>query len=139
MCNNTILVADSDGTVAACISEALTTEGYTVYSYPCDRLTLALIERVRPDLVIMEQPYAGPAITPLLDQLRRHPTLRGIGVVVSTTDSLTARELAAPLQQDGYGTLLKPFGIDQLLDSVAGALAGHRGGQRPCRPESRYA
>ena len=135
----TILVTDSDTTVAACIAEVLTTEGYTVHCHPGNHLTADVIERMRPDLVVIEQGRGYPDVTLLLDQLQRSSATKSIAMIVSTTDPRMPRELAAPLRQRGIALLLKPFDLDQLLDSVAQAL-GDSGRQR-CTPEQeqRYA
>jgi CheY-like chemotaxis protein len=138
MRNETILVADSDATVVACIAEVLAAEGYTIHCHRSDLLTVEMIERVRPDLIVMEQWHGQPDVTPLLDQLRARATTNSIAVIVTTTSPQMLRDLAMPLQRRGCAMLLKPFDLDQLLESVAGAL-GHRWPRRPRVPEHYYA
>jgi DNA-binding NtrC family response regulator len=125
MHNDTILVADSDTAVAACIAEVLAAEGYMVHCHSGAGLTLDTVKRVRPDLVIMEQWHAHPEAMLLLSQLQQYDATKSIAVIVSTTDPRMLCELAAPLERRGYAMLLKPFDLDQLLASVAGALDDH--------------
>jgi DNA-binding NtrC family response regulator len=122
MRNDTILVADSDTAVAACIAEALTAEGYKIHCHPGACLTIDAVKQVRPDLVILEQWHAHPEAMLLLSQLQQCDATASIAVIISTTDLRMLRKLAAPLERRGYAMLLKPFDLDQLLASVAGAL-----------------
>jgi DNA-binding NtrC family response regulator len=138
MRNDTILVAETDTTVAACIAEVLAAEGYTVHRHPNNCVTVDVIERVQPDLVIVEQWRAYPDVTLLLDLLHQHAT-KSIAVIVSATNPETLRELTGSLGRRSCATLLKPFDIDQLLESVAGAL-DDRWRRQPVRaPEQQYA
>ena len=139
MRNELILVADSDAAVATCIAEVLTAEGYTVQCHPSDRLTIDAIKQVRPALVIMEQWRACPEVLQLIDQLQQCDVTHSIAVIVTTTDPLMLYELAMLLHERGCTMLLKPFDLDQLLDSVAGAERA--GQQRAAAPklEQRYA
>jgi DNA-binding NtrC family response regulator len=139
MRNDTILVADSDTAVAACIADALAAEGYTVYCHPGIHLTIDAVKRVQPDLVIIEHWHAHPEAMLLLSQLNQCDATKSIAVIVSTTEPWMLRELAAPLAQCGYAMLLKPFDLDQLLASVAGALDDRWRRQAAREPEHAYA
>lgn len=124
MRNNTILVADSDTSVAGCIAEALAARGYSVRCHTGGRLTLEAIAQAQPGLVILEQWPAGPDLTPLLERLPQHHATRAVAVIVSSTDPWALAALAAPLQARGWGTLPKPFELDTLFARVAAALGG---------------
>ena len=139
MRNELILVADSDAAVATCIAEVLTAEGYTVQCHPGDRLTIDAIKQVRPDLVIMEQWRTGPEVLLLIDQLQQCNATNSIAVVVTTTDPLMLYELAMLLHERGCTMLLKPFDLDQLLESVAGALSAGSQRRAARKLEQRYA
>jgi len=134
----TILVADSDAVVAACIAEVLAAEGYTVYCHS-GHLTAEAVEQVRPDLVIVEQWHSQPDVASLLDQLRRRSATRSVAVIVSSTESWTLLELAGSLHEYGCATLLKPFTLDQLFDLVAGGLSQRLGQHTGGEPEPCYA
>ena len=139
MRNELILVADSDAAVATCIAEVLSAEGYSVQCHPSDRLTIDVIKQVRPALVIMEQWRTCPEVLQLIDQLQQCDVTHSIAVIVTTTDPLMLYELAMLLHERGCTMLLKPFDLDQLLDSVAGA---ERAGQQRAaarKLEQRYA
>ncbi len=124
MDTHTILVADSDLTVAACMAEALATQGYTVHCHSGARLTADAVAQLGPDLVIIDQWRFHADIAPLLERLRRCERTRSVAVIVSSTDWQVLAALALPLDVHGCATLLKPFDLDQLFVRVADALAG---------------
>jgi DNA-binding response OmpR family regulator len=125
MGNNTILVSDPDTAVAAYMAEVLGAAGYTVHRHPNRRLTADAIEYAQPGVVITECRSPQHDIVALLEQLRRGDTSQEFSVIVSMTDPQMQRDLAAPLQSHGCGILLKPFDLDELLESVAGAFRQH--------------
>jgi DNA-binding response OmpR family regulator len=133
----TILVADSDAVVAACIAEVLSAEGYTVYCHS-GGLTAEAVEQARPDLVIVEQWHGQPDVAPLLDQLRRRSATRSMAVIVSSTDPWILLDLEESLHKYGCATLLKPFALDQLFDLVAGRLSRRTGQRAEGEPEPCY-
>ncbi|HEU4328938.1 MAG TPA: response regulator [Roseiflexaceae bacterium] len=122
MDNHTILVADSDLTVAACMAEALASQGYTVHCHNSGHLTTDAVAQLRPDVVIIDEWRFQADIPPLLEQLRRCDRTRSVAVIISSTDWQVLDALAEPLHAHGCATLLKPFELDQLFTQVAGAL-----------------
>jgi DNA-binding response OmpR family regulator len=128
MTNKTILLSDPDTAVAAYMAEVLSAAGYTVLRNSEQRLTVDAIECVRPGLVIAGCRSARTDAAELLGQLWAAGAPRQYSLIVSTTDPQTKRDLAAPLQRQGCDILLKPFDLDELLESVAGAF------HQRCRP-----
>jgi DNA-binding response OmpR family regulator len=133
----TILVTDSSLAIRTLISEVLIDEGYTVYSYRQHHVTLDAIERLLPDLLILElHRLNSAAIMFLLHQLHRRSTTQTISALALFTDTQLLQTLARPLGQFNCTTLGKPFDLDQLLASIAYAL-GHRSGLvRNCLEQS---
>jgi len=139
MDSSTILVADSDTTVATCIADVLAAEGYTVYCHPGEHLTVEAIEQARPDLVIIEQWHSLPDVALLLDQIRQRSATRSVAVIVSSTDPWTLRDMAVSLREHGCAMLLKPFVLDQLFELVAGELSWRPGQRAVGEPGRCYA
>jgi len=110
-----ILVVENDDLIRALLTETLGEEGYTVRS-ASDRTGMqsALVAQP-PDLLICDVDLDhGPGST-LIDDVH---ALRGAAVpmLLLTTDVWTARSLA---RQGLTFCLLKPFGLADLLTSVA--------------------
>ncbi|GAB4204977.1 MAG: hypothetical protein OHK0022_30630 [Roseiflexaceae bacterium] len=124
MDNSMILVVDSDLTVAACMAEALATQGYTVHCHSGPRLTADAVARLRPDLLIIDEWKINTDMIPLLERLRQCDQTRAVGVIVSSTDWRVLAEQATLLETLGCATLLKPFELDLLFARVGNVL-GH--------------
>ena len=118
-----ILVADSSLAIRTLISDVLTDEHYTVFCCQQQWATVDAIERLRPDLLILELHHVNlAAIFLLLHQLRQRSTTQAIPMLAISTDAPLLNRLAHPLGQFNCATLGKPFDLDQLLASVAQAL-----------------
>jgi len=125
-----ILVVQNDDQIRAIIVQALEEEGYTVRGVS-DRTAMHLALATQPpDLLICDVDLAcGPSPT-LIDDVR---TINGsaVPVVLLTTNMWTARSLA---RQGLSFCLLKPFGFDDLLTSVAMHIQFHNlGAAAPLR------
>jgi DNA-binding response OmpR family regulator len=67
----------------------------------------------------METPEAG---WQLLELLRLDPATATLPVLVCSADVVFLRAKEAQLLAEGYGVLVKPFGLDALLARVAALL-----------------
>lgn len=120
-----ILIAEHDHDVRSFLEEALTSEGYSVCAVADGSVTLDVIGRLKPGLVILELERTRPDETLLLlDEIQSDDMIRETSVLVSSTDPILLRQLAEPLAYFGCSTVLKPFELDAFLRHVARALGG---------------
>ncbi|HEX5504211.1 MAG TPA: response regulator [Thermomicrobiales bacterium] len=108
-----ILVVDDDPSIVATIQDILALEGYPVLTAGNGADALALAERVRPGLVLLDMRM------PVLDGwgFARELRARGIAVpILVMTAAQNARRWAAEIEADGY--VAKPFDLFELLDAV---------------------
>lgn len=110
-----ILVVENDDLIRALLTEALGEEGYTVRS-ASDRTAMHnALSHQRPDLLLCDVDLdRGPGSSLIDDVHALHSAV--VPMLLLTTDVWTARSLA---RQGLSFCLLKPFGIDDLLTSVA--------------------
>jgi two-component system response regulator MprA len=108
-----ILIADNEKNFCAVVEELLTAAGYEVEAVGDGLEALAAVERHPPALMLLDLRM------PILDGLGVLERLQGNGrgfpiVVVSAVDDASEAALA----RGAACVLIKPFGIDVLLDAV---------------------
>src|SRR5262249_4129362 len=115
----TILVVDDDPGVLQFLKDALHSFGYAVFSAGDGAAGFAVLEQMRPDLLIVD--YAMPGMTgaQLAMQAReRHP---GLPILFASGYAET-KELESALSGNAR-ILRKPFRIDELQTAVVRALS----------------
>jgi DNA-binding response OmpR family regulator len=114
-----VLVIDDERAITEMIADVLGDEGYKVVGAHRGDEALALLESVRPDVILLDlyMPWIDGAT--LLARLRAYPTLADVPIVVMSASSTTAEPLMLP---GATAALVKPFEIHVLLESVASAL-----------------
>jgi CheY-like chemotaxis protein len=109
-----ILVVDDDPDILATIEHILRVEGYQVVSARNGQEALALLDSVRPNLIILD------LMMPVMDgwefrtRLRDHPAAPTPVLVVSADRDIHRK--ASALEADAY--IAKPFDIDDFLRAV---------------------
>lgn len=122
----TILVVDDDAKIRSLLKRSLTYEGYTVYEAADGPSALEQVERLWPDLVILD------VMLPGMDGLAVCRRLREMGEVPVLM--LTARDEVADRVQgldsgaDDY--VVKPFALEELLARVRALLRRQKGSGR---------
>jgi len=109
-----ILVVDDNQPIVEFISEALQDEGYTVRTALDQARARALIGERRPDLILVDLHLGSTNGSALVRQLA---DLEGanVALILMTADNQAAQALAL---KKGAICLLKPFGLDDLIDCV---------------------
>ncbi|MDI3340846.1 MAG: response regulator [Sphaerobacter sp.] len=124
-----ILVAEDDLSNSEVIASTLTDfGGYRVVTEADGEQVMRRIDEAQPDLLLLDLLLPNRSGLEILRELRHHPRFAALPIIAISADvrpgigeqarALGCREFIA-----------KPFGIDQLLDSVAHALTA--------RPETR--
>jgi CheY-like chemotaxis protein len=85
------------------------------------------IKALKPDLIVQDLLFAGTQETgwKFLTLVRLDPELARVPLILCTAAIQVIRDedMAAHLRDLGVTVVLKPFNIEDLLDSVAGVLA----------------
>jgi DNA-binding response OmpR family regulator len=109
-----ILVVEDDEPTVVFIAEALRDEGYSVRASLNLADARALIAEHRPDLALLDLHLLNESGHTLVRELSTD-RLAHIPVILMTADAQAAQELS----MDGIDyCLLKPFGLDELIDCV---------------------
>ncbi len=117
-----ILVVEDNVTIRNLVATILGTQGMDVTAVADGDEALAYIQAHRPDVMLLDLSMPRVDGLEVLRQVRAHPTLHDLRVVMLTAVANTPRfqELYA-YRPDGY--LEKPFRINDLIDAVKRALA----------------
>ena len=119
-----IMVVDDTQEILALFRAILEDEGYQVHLHAYAIQDLAEIERVAPDLLILDfvmtEEKSG---WQLLQQLKMRPSTADLPVVICTGALQQVEELEGHLKALGVEVVLKPFHIEGLLGAVRRALA----------------
>ncbi len=127
-----IMVVDDSQELLDLFRELLTDEGYEVVLNAVGIQDAAEVERVQPDLIILDHIIGDAAVgLQMVQQLQLEPATAAIPVIVCTAASLGAEEMEGYLQARGVRLVLKPFDVDDLLQSVRRALAMDSGAALP--------
>ena len=110
---STVLVVDDDASILDTVSSILSGEGYDVVSASTGQEALATVARTRLVLILLDMRM------PVMDGWAVARALRErdnkVPIVVMTAAE-SAKRWADEVGADGY--LAKPFGLDELLDTV---------------------
>jgi DNA-binding response OmpR family regulator len=125
-----IMVVDDTQELLDLFQELLSDEGYEVVLNAAGIQDVAEVERVRPGLIILDHIIDGKPAG-LQMELQLQPATAAIPVIVCTAASLAPEEMEGYLQAGGVRLVLKPFDVDELLQSVQCALAKDVGAALP--------
>ncbi len=127
-----IMVVNDTQEILELFQDLLTEEGYEVVLYSYDIQDIAEVERVKPDLIILDHIMGGEAVGwQMLQKLKLKRSTARIPVVVCTAAVKAAQEMEGYLKSKGVGLVLKPFDIDDLLSAVKRALESGEGSGLP--------
>jgi two-component system, OmpR family, response regulator VicR len=119
-----ILAVDDDDSLLEIYRLLLEDEGYEVFLSPTVIEDVSDVEQLHPDLVLLDVKIsqADDGLT-MLDQLRSHPATSSLPVILCTAASArTTRERIEDYQQQGVPVVYKPFKVEELLQTIKGAL-----------------
>ena len=119
-----ILVIDDDEALLEFYQAALEHAGYEVSLSPTVFEDVADVERLHPDLLILDVKLsqADDGLTQL-EQLRSYPPTRSLPVILCTAAAAKpTRERVEGLRQQGVPVVYKPFEIEKLFQTIRRAL-----------------
>lgn len=127
-----VMVINDTQEILELFQDLLTDEGYEVVLYSYGIEDMREIERVKPDLIILDHIIGGEAVGwQMLQKLRMKRATAKIPVIVCTAAVNAVQEMEGYLKSKGIGLVLKPFDIDDLLEAVQRALATGKGSGIP--------
>src|SRR5215831_788963 len=130
-----ILVVNDTEEILDLFRLLLEEEGYEVVVYSFAPHDLAEVERVKPDLVILDLIFGSEKMGwQLLDKIRLNRPTATIPVIVCTAAVSEVRENQGYLKAMGVSVLLKPFDIDLFLQIIRDVLATSTPGSLPAIP-----
>ena len=122
-----IVIVGDDQVLLGVLEELLGYEGYEVNSALRRAEGYVLVSERRPDLVIVDLTFSGRHDgLGLLAELRRDPDLLTTPVMVCS--ALPVDLLEAPTAHEPVPTVLKPFELEELLETVRALLNGKDAG-----------
>lgn len=117
MMTGSILVVEDSPTERQLIGKMLQDNGYRVLMAADGNEALALVERERPSLVLLDVVLPGPNGFQICRQLKSSPATQGIRIVLVTSKNQEADRFWG-MKQGADEYLAKPFKSDELLASV---------------------
>lgn len=113
-----ILVVEDDASIRSMVVELLSLEGYPVAAVASGIEALAIVERQRPVLILLDLRLPGMNGWEFTDHLRR----RGVHTpILVMTAAHSVKVWAEEVAADGY--VAKPFSVDDLLAEIERLLA----------------
>jgi CheY-like chemotaxis protein len=123
----TVLVVDDEPDIRASIADALTDEGYVVFSAANGRQALEVMPSLpRPYVVLLDIIMPVMSGVELYAQMQADPALAKIPVVVSTSDPSRAPR--------GVPLMKKPIDLGRLLRTIAAQFCSDAAAPPPGRP-----
>jgi two-component system phosphate regulon response regulator PhoB len=116
-----ILVVDDEPDITALVAYHLAKGGYRVSTAASGDEALRTAAEERPDLIVLDLMLPGVSGMDVLEELRRRPETRDIGVVVLTARKEEADRLRG-LEQGADDYVVKPFSPRELVLRVAAVL-----------------
>jgi DNA-binding NarL/FixJ family response regulator len=121
MSGESVLIVEDEGLIALHLSELLENHGFHVLGTPYSgEASLHMIQKSRPDLVLMDIALAGPMDG--IEAARRIRHQHDIPVIFLSAFSDQNR-IAEAAGVSPYGFLIKPVLEDQLMEAIGRALA----------------
>lgn len=118
-----IMVINDTQEILDLFREILSDEGYEVLLYSYSIQDMNEIERLNPDLIVLDHVIGGEAVGwQMLQKLKMRRSTADIPVVVCTAAVKAVQEMEGYLKAKGVGLVLKPFDIEELLQAVQQAL-----------------
>jgi CheY-like chemotaxis protein len=116
-----VLIAEDDAAIQALYHDVFTEEGYRISL--CDRLPdVADVQRLAPDLMILDFFDSGASALELMRALRADTATAGLPLVVCSASLPEIREIEPELAAMDVAIVLKPFDLEDLLGVVSARL-----------------
>jgi DNA-binding response OmpR family regulator len=116
MTDKTVLLVDDEADIVELMRAVLEPAGYRIVTAEDGNMGLALAERERPNLVVVDMMMPKKSGFLVLEKLKQRPGGGPRVIMVTANESTRHREYAQKLGVDDY--IIKPFEMALLLESV---------------------
>ncbi|MCO5388241.1 response regulator [Desulfosporosinus sp.] len=117
-----IYTIDGNPLISMVIKLALTDEGHTVVTFNDSLNAYESLEKgLKPDVILVDLKMPGMNGKELVEKMRANPELDFIPVTF-ITGSIPSAEIL-PSKDSYQGLILKPFELQELIDTVDGLIA----------------
>lgn len=118
-----IVVADDDIAITEMVYDVLSEEGYTVLCCYTGSEAFALIQRVVPDLAIVDmQMETTDAGIKVLENVRRSPETKHIKLVIFSADEIALELNQSHITSFDGAIMYKPFSVESFLRKITALL-----------------
>lgn len=118
-----ILVVNDTQEILELFREILEEEGFEAVLYSFAISDMREIERIQPDLIILDYVFGGErAGWQMLQKLKMRRTTAMIPIIICTAAIREVREIEGYLQAQGITVVAKPFNLDDLYYAIRVAL-----------------
>ena len=119
-----ILLVEADPELRSVLQDILADEGYEVVTAAMPVVEPAAVAALGLDAIVLEYSVKQqPRARLMLDQVQSCSATTTIPIIISTTMTQAAEELAGLLRPHSDALLAKPFPIDDLLTTVERSVA----------------
>lgn len=119
-----IVVADDDPGINELLNILLTDAGYQVHCCFSGDEAARIIQRIQPDLAVVDmQMETRDAGLKLLQSLRQSPQTMRLSVVICSADAILLDATRADIIELGATILPKPFRVDDVLQTIESLIA----------------
>jgi CheY-like chemotaxis protein len=115
-----VLVVEDELAIRTLLAEALADEGFEVRAAADGRDALAVLERWRPNVILLDLNMPIIDGWALRDELRRRPRLAGIPIIALSAGRWGLDRL---IGLDAVAFLPKPCDLDALIDAIRRAMS----------------
>lgn len=119
-----ILVVEDEPSLRKLIKTNLAASGYEVVTADDGEEGLSLAQEIKPDLILLDIRMPGMSGWDVLIALKTNPKVKKVPVIIMTASVPEESEEYKMRSMRAAGYLVKPFGVDVLLDKVKETLAG---------------
>lgn len=121
-----IMVVNDSQEILELFRDILEEEGYETVLYSYAVRDIDEVERIKPDLIVLDYIIGGEKTGwELLQKLKMRRETAIIPIIICTGAVQAVREMQGYLESKGIGIVLKPFDIDDLLMEVRQQLQVH--------------
>jgi DNA-binding response OmpR family regulator len=118
-----ILVINDTQEILELFDELLREEGYEVVLYSQAIQDMREIERIKPDLIIIDYVFGGEKTGwQMVQKLRMRRDTARIPLIICTAAVREVREIEGFLRMKGISLVPKPFDIEDLLEAIRTGL-----------------
>ena len=116
--NALILIVEDDTNTLKLISHNLTARGYTIFAADSLSATIPILERVKPDLIVLDPNLKDAGEDDVIAEIRSNPHFQGIPMIIITGSQKAISDLQEHPLTNVLAIFLKPFDITDFVTTL---------------------